>query len=449
MEKGFRKFNATRQQWKAKLPNVVHAKGTKYFLDNREITMYIYLQFMSATGDDENTVTSHVDYLDAHLPFIKNERRNRDKVKQIIQSLADKEYIAVEGKKMLGITINNKMKDEACVVDVDFKDRPMTFKGYTELTVSDYNKACSFTNEDSIAFANGMKVFAYVKWRQNARFEYRISQKEWAVALDRSERQAFDIVDECVSAGLIGKVSGGYKANGQQETNLYTIPTTFDVEMNEAVSADEDDDGVKDNVVEMDVKKKVNIYSKNDIELQQIQDEDNRVTGEVYEKFKYKPETTDDNLTVDDYHVWKVTTSRTFREVGESKFESIKNGDYIKSKLEAEHRQKYEVNDDSLEKHEVETMKEDKLKTDRNNMKDIFDDGIDYEEGFDLEDVLDDEDIFDDVLTSDDEEQAKGESDDDIDILDSEDAETSLKIHLKLIYQERMSQLMESGVKYG
>lgn len=446
MRRKYKRFNGTVQKWKAKLPNVVHAKDTKYFLDNREVTIYIYLQFMSAVGDDENTVTSHVDYLDAHLPFMKNKRQNRDKVKQIIQSLADKNYITVEGNKMLDITINDKMKDEACVVDVDFKENAMTFKGYTELTVDDYNRACSFTNEDSVAFANGMKVFAYVKWRQNARFEYRISQKEWAVALDKSERQAFDIVDECVSAGLIGKVSGGYKANGQQETNLYTIPTTFDVEMNEAVSAEEDDDDVPGGVPEMDIEKEMNIHTNNGIELQQIQTEDSRVTGEVYKKFKYKPETADDNLTVDDYHVWKVTTSRTLKEVGESKFESIRNGDYIKSKLEAEHRQKY---DDSLEKHEVETVKEDKLKTDRNNMKDIFDDGIDYEEGFDLEDVLDDEDVFDDVLTSDDEEQAKEESDDDIDILDSEDAETSLKIHLKLIYRERMSQLMESGVKYG
>ena len=428
MEKGFRKFNATRQQWKAKLPNVVHAKGTKYFLDNREITMYIYLQFMSATGDDENTVTSHVDYLDAHLPFIKNERRDRDKVKQIIQSLADKCYITVEGTKMFEITINDNMKDEACVVGVDFKDNPMTFKGYTELTVDDYNRACSFTE--------GLKVYSYVKWRANAQFEYRVSQKEWAVALDKSEKQAFNIVDECVSVGLINKVSGEFKANGQQATNLYTIPTGFEAEMNDVVAEDNIDD-VPGGAPEMDIEKEMNTYTKNGIELQQIQDEDNRVTGEIYKKFKYKPETADDNLTVDDYHVWKVTTSRTFKEVGRSKFESIRNGDYIKSKLEKEHKQKYEVNDDSLEKHEVETMKEDKLKTDRNNMKDIFDDGIDYEEGFDLEDVLDDE------------EQAKEESDDDIDILDSEDAETSLKIHLKLIYRERMSQLMESGVKYG
>lgn len=442
MEKGFRKFNATRQQWKAKLPNVAFAEGTEYFLDNREVSVYIYLQFVSGIGDDENTIVTSLDIINIDLPFLKTEAENKKVIKKLLESLEAKNYIEVDGSnKRLEITINDKMKDEACVVGVDFKDNPMTFKGYTELTVGDYNKACSFTE--------GLKVYSYVKWRANAQFEYRVSQKEWAVALGKSEKQAFNIVDECVSVGLINKVSGEFKANGQQATNLYTIPTGFEAEMNEAVSADEDDDGVKDNVVEMDVKKQVNIYSKNDIELQQIQDEDNRVTGEVYKKFKYKPETADDNLTVDDYHVWKITTSRTFKEVGESKFESIKNGDYIKSKLEAEHRQKYEVNDDSLEKHEVETMKEDKLKTDRNNMKDIFDDGIDYEEGFDLEDVLDDEDIFDDVLTSDDEEQAKEESDDDIDILDSEDAETSLKIHLKLIYRERMSQLMESGVKYG
>ncbi|XYK94948.1 hypothetical protein ABEV81_06500 [Bacillus paranthracis] len=206
------------------IPNVAFGFGTEYHLSDDEFMMFVHLQFMKQIGL-ENTIVTMIDMLVAGLEWnTSTKSRDKKRVVDALRGLESKGYIIIAFKEkitrdILTITINKEMENREGKTVVDWKEKPFIFKGYTRISYDKYN----------LAESNGqhLMIIAYITWRENAKFIYRIAYKEWESILNVSDKTARDKIAECAS--FITKITGdGYldeQGQYKQEANTYEITT--------------------------------------------------------------------------------------------------------------------------------------------------------------------------------------------------------------------------------
>lgn len=215
------------------VPNVAFGFNTKYHLTTDELMVFAHLQMIKAVGLDNQLMTM-VDVIVAGLEWDKsNITRDRKRVEKALTGLHDKGYITIEFngakivKSVLTITINKELEKAETESTVEWKEAPFVWKGFTRIENNEYNQA----NNDG----QYLMVIAYTKWRENAKFTYRISYQEWQEVLDVSDNTARTVITECEP--FINKISGSFykDENGQmkQKPNEYSVKPKTDVKESE------------------------------------------------------------------------------------------------------------------------------------------------------------------------------------------------------------------------
>src|SRR5690606_6466613 len=143
----------------------------------------------------ENQLITMVDVIVESLGWNKtNMSRVRNRVVKALEGLREKNYVSIESsgsdmkKSVLIITINKDMEQVEAESNVEWRENPFIWKGFTRVECNEYN----------MADGNGQHliVIAYTKWRENAKFDYKISFREWAEVLSVSDKTARTIIEE-------------------------------------------------------------------------------------------------------------------------------------------------------------------------------------------------------------------------------------------------------------
>lgn len=297
------------------IPNVAFAFGTEYKLNNDELKVLTYLQFMKNVGTMK--IRTHVTIIVEDLGWATSKSsRDNTRVANALEGLLDKGYIAMTFNKeikkdalAIEITIDKSKKAEA-KSKVEWKANPFNFKGYTEIKVSEYNLA----GKDDYH----LTVMAYHNWRANAKFEYAIADKEWAEVLELSAKHARAIIENC---DFLTKISGekfiNEQGQWQQETNQYikSVQTKVsDIESNN---------------------KNMTILEK---EWEKVTDENIKLDSEIFNQIFNKKE----YFKFDGYKAWKETTCEYTKQAGQKKIDAIaksEKGAFVVKRLEEDYEQ--------------------------------------------------------------------------------------------------------------
>lgn len=206
----------------ARIPNIAFAIGHEKQLSPDELMVFAHLQFLKQHGTKNTytTIDMLLDTLDWRTKG-NNSSRDRSKISNVLYSLESKNYLKLnfEGKinsATLNISINHSLKEEVITVSVDFKNTPMTFKGFTKIEANHYNLA----KGDAYI----LTVVAYVAWRKGLK-NYKISFREWEGILQVTDKTARKVLCEKCK-GIINVKSGKYIENDstiRQEPNTYSI----------------------------------------------------------------------------------------------------------------------------------------------------------------------------------------------------------------------------------
>lgn len=283
------------------IPNVAFGFSTKYQLNKDEFMMFAHLQFMKQIGLEDTTVTM-VDMLIKGLKWgTSTKSRDKRRVVDALEGLMTKGYITIEhdgkiSKDILVITINKEREKLEAETEVEWKEKPFIWKGFTQVSYDKYN----------LAENNGYYFMAisYITWRDNAKYKWRISIKEWEGIFGVTDKTAREILGGCEK--FITKISGNHYKDetGQvkQEANQYTMKTVS-VENNLQKIAKET---VAETALDKAFVKVTDEKIKLDIDLfNQIFDK--------HTKWKF-----------DGYKAWKETTCQFVKEGGQKKVDAMK-----------------------------------------------------------------------------------------------------------------------------
>jgi hypothetical protein len=207
------------------IPNVAFGFGTEYHMTADEMMVYSNLQLSKQIGLMETDVTvTMVDMLVATLNWETPSKpaRAKKRVTDALEGLVSKGYIEIvcDGdmkKSVLTVTVKTDVKDAQAQTAVEWKENPFIWKGFTQLSTNEYN----------LANGNGQHLIVvdYTKWRENAKFDWKIAYKEWESILNVSHNTAVEIIKECES--FVIKISGATYRNEQgqakQEPNTYIV----------------------------------------------------------------------------------------------------------------------------------------------------------------------------------------------------------------------------------
>ncbi|MEB9998656.1 hypothetical protein P4L06_04270 [Bacillus cereus] len=304
------------------IPNVAFGFGTEYKLNSDELKVLAYLQFAKQVGT--MVVRTNIEIIIEDLNWETTKAsRDKSKVAMALSNLSEKGYITItfkEGAKNdvkkdnFTVTINDEMKSVEAKSEVDWKQKPFTFKGYTEIKASEYNLAEK--NDYHLT------VMAYHNWRNNAQFEYAICDKEWCEVLELGNTRTRKIIDDCT---FLTKVSGKryQDETGQwkQETNQYVKSTSVKVDLKE-----KETENKKLSFLEREKEKVTDLLVKYD----------DVIFGQIFDKTK--------RFEFEGYKAWKETTCDYVKKAGEKKFEILEKAgqSWIREKLESQYQEHLE-----------------------------------------------------------------------------------------------------------
>lgn len=319
------------------VPNVTRAFGTKYYLNEFEVNVYVAIYLYRNFCLDYTSITT-VKLIHRHMNLSeKNYKKDSTKIVDALHALHDKEYIRItcDGdikKDILEIKIYDM---STASTEIKFGDKIHVYKGFEKVSLLDFEE-CKNTY---------MNAFLHVMWRSGLK-DYRISFKEFAFVLNKSEKQAERIVNKAVDLEIFYKESGSYtfeNAVVRQEPNKYNL--------------------VPDNLEEKEKKvKSMDFKEKN---KKNITDE--RISSnELYLSMLFEKE----NFTYEAYYCFKETTCSYVKEKFEKKLEIIcknENGKYAIDKLEERYQDEIEYRRIQKEENEMlgkrlDNMSEEELK---------------------------------------------------------------------------------------
>lgn len=280
------------------IPNVAFGFGTDYKLNDDELKVYAYLQWMKNVGT--MNIRTHVTIIVEDLGWTTtNASRDNTRVANALEKLASKGYINLSfngeiKKNALAIEINEEMKKVEAESTVDWKQNPFKFSGYTEINRHEYNLAGESDYH--------LTICAYHNWRTNAKFEYSIADQEWAEVLELGVKRTREIIDDCAS--FITKISGGYykddSGQWKQETNKYVKTVK-----------------VKTNVKEIEqTNKNMTILER---EWEKVTDEEIKYDSDVFNQIFDKKTP----MEFKGYKAWKETSCEHVKSAGQKKYDAV------------------------------------------------------------------------------------------------------------------------------
>ncbi|HDX9641221.1 TPA: helix-turn-helix transcriptional regulator [Bacillus mobilis] len=297
------------------IPNVAFGFGTEYKLNDDELKVFAYLQFMKNVGT--MNIRTHVTIIVEDLGWTTSKAsRDNARAGKALEGLRDKGYITLSfngdvKKNALAIEINDEMKKATAEGKVNWKQNPFKFKGFTPIKSSEYN----LTGEDDYH----LTVMAYHNWRNNAQFEYPICDKEWCEVLELGMTRTREIINDCT---FLTKVSGKkyQDENGQwkQETNRYVKITS-----------------VKTDLKEIEAKKKnLTVLEK---EHEKVTDENVLLNEDIFKQIFDKQTF----IKFKGYKAWRETTCGHVKKAGQKKFEILEKAgqSWVREKLETEYQE--------------------------------------------------------------------------------------------------------------
>lgn len=304
----------------AQIPNVAFGFRTDYKLNKDDLKVFVYLQFTKQVGT--MIVRTNVEIIIEDLGWETTKAsRDKSRVADALNNLSEKGYIEIAYKKdikkdSLTITINEDMKKTEAQSTVEWKQNPFNFKMFTQIGADEYNLA---ENNDY-----ALLVVAYYKWRQNAKFKYAISDKEWAEVLELSVKRTRQIIDECT---FLTKISGTkyQDENGQwkQEANQYIM----DKDMKTSEKLEKADAETR----------KVSFLDK---QREKVTDLIVKYDGKTFNQIfdKRTP------MELEGYIAWKETECKIVKEAGQSKIDAIlkstkEGAKYVVKRLEREYQE--------------------------------------------------------------------------------------------------------------
>lgn len=211
MNKG---FNVT-------MPNVAFAWGTQYHMSGDEFLLYAHLQFMRQGGQWNQTLTS-VDMIIHYLGLeTKNKQRDKDKVIESLNNLAEKGYITIDcvgnmKKDFFTVQQVQEILSTDFVAEVEEDGKTRKFMGYTKLSGEHYNLA---NNE-----GRALMMITYTGWRNN--INYKVPKSEWVKVLGIAKSTLEESFIDYKTRFLDVIEGNHYKDEAgqiRQETNSYVI----------------------------------------------------------------------------------------------------------------------------------------------------------------------------------------------------------------------------------
>ncbi|WP_369903112.1 hypothetical protein [Bacillus manliponensis] len=304
------------------IPNVAFGFGTEYKLNKDELKVFAYLQFAKQVGT--MIVRTNIEIIIEDLNWeTTSASRDKKKVAKALSNLSEKGYITItfkDGakndvkKENFTVTINDVMKSVEVKSEVDWKQNPFNFKGYTEIKANEYNLA----GENDYH----LTIMAYNNWRSNAQFEYAICDKEWCEVLELGMTRTREIINDCT---FLTKISGKkyQDENGQwkQETNQYVKSTSVKTNLKETETINKNL-----SFLEREKEKVTDLLVKFD----------DVVFGQIFDKTK--------RFEFEGYKAWKETTCDYVKKAGEKKFEILEKAgqSWIREKLESQYQEHLE-----------------------------------------------------------------------------------------------------------
>ncbi|MGE1129509.1 hypothetical protein [Bacillus wiedmannii] len=301
------------------IPNVAFGFGTEYKLNNDELKVFAYLQFMKNVGT--MNIRTHVTIIIEDLEWATSKAsRDNARAGKALEGLRDKGYITLSfngdvKKSALAIEINDEMKSATAEGKVDWKQNRFKFKGFTQITSKEYNLVEK--NDYHLT------IMAYNNWRSNAQFEYAICDKEWCEVLELGMTRTREIINDCT---FLTKVSGKkyQDENGQwkQETNQYVKNTSVKTDLKEIE----------------ETHKNLTFLEK---EYQKVTDENVLLDDDVFKQIFDKKTKFDWN----GYKVWKETICDHVKQAGQKKIDAMlksskEGAKYVVAKLEKEYQER-------------------------------------------------------------------------------------------------------------
>ena len=305
------------------IPNVTFGFGTEYKLNSDELKVFAYLQFAKQVGT--MVVRTNIEIIIEDLNWeTTSASRDKKKVAMALSNLSEKGYITItfkEGAKNdvkkdnFTVTINDVMKSVEVKSEVDWKQKPFTFKGYTEIKASEYNLAEK--NDYHLT------VMAYYNWRNNAQFEYAICDKEWCEVLELGMTRTREIINDCT---FLTKVSGkryqDETGKWKQETNQYVKSMS-----------------VKTNLKETETTNKNLSFLER--EREKVTDENVLLNEDIFKQIFDKQTKFD----WDGYKAWKETICDHVKQAGQKKIDAMlksskEGAKYVVEKLEKEYQER-------------------------------------------------------------------------------------------------------------
>ncbi|ABS21611.1 hypothetical protein SIL80_14425 [Bacillus cereus group sp. BfR-BA-01119] len=301
------------------IPNVAFGFGTEYKLNNDELKVFAYLQFMKNVGT--MNIRTHVTIIVEDLGWTtSNASRDNVKAGKALEGLRDKGYITLSfngdvKKNALAIEINDEMKKATAEGKVNWKQNPFKFKGFTPIKSSEYNLA----GEDDYH----LTVMAYHNWRNNAQFEYAICDKEWCEVLELGMTRTREIINDCI---FLTKVSGkryqDETGKWKQETNQYVKSMS-----------------VKTNLKEIETKNKNLSFLER--EREKVTDENVLLNEGIFKQIFDKQT----KFYWDGYKAWKETICDHVKQAGQKKIDAMlksskEGAKYVVEKLEKEYQER-------------------------------------------------------------------------------------------------------------
>lgn len=185
--------------------------------NNDEKLVYVKLlqsQMIGYLDKDNRTTMTTVSLLVTLLGWSKGKYSNK-KVVKALDGLKEKGYINFESTQDVFTVQINKWDDkEEHIVPVDWKQSGVKFSGHTQI---------KYSVIDNLLEGKDFTLYAYAEYRTMKTHQYRICYEEWALALEMTNRNAFNVVN---NSEVIIKVSNGFDSDTKRrETNSYL---TFD-----------------------------------------------------------------------------------------------------------------------------------------------------------------------------------------------------------------------------
>lgn len=190
--------------------------NSPFHLNDEEFYLYSVL-FTNQMMD--GSIRTNIDILNQFVPikFIKNDTKNKDKIRKIVTKLIEKKVLIVENEfdefknyTLLELSVNDKeLSNDGVAEEKQVTDKHQNFSKIP------YSKFLEFTSTNDYYI-----YYTVSRWSKGFNFSY----KSWAEVLGlKHQESAIRVIEDAVKREIIYKNIGDYNSPTKQDANVYSI----------------------------------------------------------------------------------------------------------------------------------------------------------------------------------------------------------------------------------